>query len=1285
MAPRVKATNVTTRDDPDGSYPESSPDPLAASITEARVRRIAARPKQPLTSSSPSKQNRVSGYAEIESASPSKSMVLSTPRGGGASPWRIKVTVEAEPGSDEENMESPTVKRVTRTKTTTVPLKDADATSPVKRRGRPRKSETTSAKAKRSGTPVKRTANSKARASSIGAEGSAADVDTDAPAKKRRGRPRKSIQPPTEDEETLAVEESSAPVATVFDDSPSKEPEVEKAVQIEDDVATIHTPLMSMPVIETTFATPQEQQQWSAKDKVADKTCLLPPARKHDKTPQTLKAYEEPMRFTPLQTELSQKIRARKGTPAHKTKVVLEISSDEESDEDSGIHTPLMTDEDAPEVRNQPTVEPAEIMEFEAPEDDDYIEEDGVQDATNFAFEEGATRMPDDTTILESENFSMVSVDSLPSSGGLTSPAYGPMGRTPTGPSQGTTQDSAYLKIPPAELPQLRNSPAATSDSSHSHSYNAQTAALVNPSLPVAPSRHKTPSIESRSPSHPPPIVAAQLSPTEAATPKIGRVVKAGVALQGLLDPNRVTPEAGPSKLIDEDLFRGFSERTRKELQAGLRLGEQLAQQGPPSVRNSPALSSPIKARMEGNAGDDVFAPRAKDRKSRLLTPEDQDDYKMASPPATHVADVQYPSLNISDPESQLLSPARSEDEMSWRVDTPPVRGNTARFMTVSNEAGQAIRGREINKSNTAGSEHKQSIHGGQVDGGQVDGGHRNAQNNDIWEEEASRSSDSLESNLRPADELPQLQDLFAQDGLVKPARGKLPKTWRRKSSGNFQYSDEAEEIPDRTPSSTESDEAPTEKVDKCKAKMVESVIQEDDYDEEDEMSEGSDDTGMFFMNNLPSVFNKRRSKEFRKKKAEKLDLSLLIHEGESLLPESSPPVAKAQTPGISKLNPFLDTPPRFAALQSSPVKSSPLRHEIRASDTFSESISIQQGFEESTLPLPPSSPFHTQVDSESVLTAASDQRQFREEMAAATDSSLRNIRNEADDYLDAYEAQERTLGEIEEVTEPSRTWNKETTAISQCSPVKQAFEESMLRPARTYPSLFGGESASAESTSSKTLEAKQTSERKMISNPQPTVKEPDQPSQPSSGVFGRLTSTLWTALGSPPSPPSHPILTKFDRLPKIEPWTKTHYKTLDALYQRHKKRPTLFLPSPSARTTNTNNSILEDFLRRQTRPFVGARYSVWGYSVTLSESLVVLCAVYMQLLVLQDVFEYERAVGKEIQMGDCGPGVSGEEILAEEVMKRLATVIMGEELRKDEKRGVEVDRSGGLTIMWPA
>ena len=73
-----------------------------------------------------------------------------------------------------------------------------------------------------------------------------------------------------------------------------------------------------------------------------------------------------------------------------------------------------------------------------------------------------------------------------------------------------------------------------------------------------------------------------------------------------------------------------------------------------------------------------------------------------------------------------------------------------------------------------------------------------------------------------------------------------------------------------------------------------------------------------------------------------------------------------------------------------------------------------------------------------------------------------------------------------------------------------------------------------------------------------------------------------------------------------------------------------------------------------------------------------------MQLLTLQDIEEYERIAGKKIQRGSVGPGPDGKIIGAETVVRRLFTIVAGEELRKDEKRGKDVSRNGGLKIQWP-
>ncbi|KAF2866865.1 hypothetical protein BDV95DRAFT_583064 [Massariosphaeria phaeospora] len=869
--------------------------------------------------------------------------------------------------------------------------------------------------------------------------------------------------------------------------------------------------------------------------------------------------------------------------------------------------------------------------------------------------------MPDDTTIIDSENFSMVSVDSLPSISALSSPPNGNAGTTPVARNLTSALEEDRLRVPPADIRKTRSSPRVTTKPSP-----RPLEPLVKAS-PTPVRRYITPTVDSHPLSNPPPIVPAHSSLSEVETPRIGRVVRAGVALQGVLDPERLTPQAGSSKqALDkkrdhlDDLFRGFSEGTRRDLQAGLRLGEQLAQQRQANAQSSPALSSPIKTNPSASV-DDVFYPSIKNQKSRLPTPEDADYVSPSPPPPTHATEVHYPSLNVEQQAVHLVSPARSSTGSAAEAGhTPPIRAISAegrRFMTVVNEQGQELRGAEIL---VVADEDEQA----------------EDDYSDIWQEEASRSSDEpgIDQPAAPVgtERSPQLQDLFSDEGPVKPTRGKLPRTWRRKSSSDFHYSDEVEEPQQETPSSTESDHSPPTRMDKGKAKVVEPIPEEQSAEDEGDLSDASDDTGLFFQSNMPTLFNHRRSTEIRKKRAEKLDLSLLMQEGESLLLESSPPPA-FKTPSAPTPNPFKNTPPRFAALHTSPAKSSPLRKEIWASESASDSFHQYQ--DESTLPLPASSPFHTYVEGDSMVSTASDQQQFRVEMEGGTDPSLRRLRNQADDYLDAYSLQDRTLNEIEEVTEPSRTLNKQTSMMNS-SPSKTR-ERSVLEPKRTYAPLF-----SSETTTKNQKTAAQ--KRQSVGQAQKAAVVALPTEQPSSGIFGRLTSSLWSVLGNPTPPPSHPAIADFDRLPKVQPWTKTHYKTLDRLYQLHKKQPTLFAPSSASSTSNTNNSLLTQFFTGAQKPFLGAKYSSWGYSATMTEPLIVLCAVYMQLLTLSGVTEYEKLSGKEIEMGDCNPASWAKPIDHEEVVRRLASIVMGEDLRRDERRGKEIHRVGGLTIEWP-
>ncbi|KAJ4360541.1 uncharacterized protein N0V89_001106 [Didymosphaeria variabile] len=1188
------------------NYAESSPDPLGASFGQDQTR-APSTTQHPLTTTSPSKQNRRPKTTGLDITSPTKHVLLSTPRTAGQSPWRIKVTVQAEPGSDSENTESPIVKHLTHTKTTKVPLKDPDASSPAKRRGRPRKSE---APTKRSGTPVRQKATSKSRRTSVG-DNSSAGMEADGTPKKRRGRPRK-VQPPAEDDiwgqarrSSVGADASAADVET--DATPKKRRgRPRKSIQLP-------------PQEETVLHIEQSAPQCSPlPDRVESELHIdtaPSPSKGDDSQPEMNSTPQERrtrLKSTSIQTGLSRRHKARKNTPMAKDQKLIEISSDEESEEHGGGdgEVGFFEKHSAEEVVDDlDDFEPLQESASGTPEDEEE------QHETYFAFEEGATRMPSDTTIIDSENFSMISVDSLPSCASVARPANSAIGGSCSTHNQELPQNRVCLDIP--------SSSSFGPGSANAGLPLSLGLSLPNPRLPAAAPRYKTPSVEPIELSKPPPVEVARLPPTEAQTPRIGRVVRAGVALQGLLDPNRITPEAGPSKTVDErrdhldDLFRGFSERTKRELHAGLRLGEQLAKQSRSNQPPLPALSSPIKTMNSDLPAEPCVPSNTVPQQSRLLTPEGQDgDTATISQPV----EVQYPVLPHSDQRSGLLSPVSNpednEDEMSWRIDTPPVQ--------------------HVNRAGTQLSAPHQSHLSARIDVP------------NIWEEEASRPSDRLESDNTSA---PGIQDLLAQDAPVKPARGKLPRAWRRKTSDDFQYSDGAEESQIVTPPS-ESDDSPARVVDKGKGKAMQPPVptrSENENDDEEVDSEESDDTGMFFQANIPNLFNKQHSSEFRRRRKQKQeDISLNLDQ--SLLPESSPPPV-ARTPAMDKPNPFMDTPPQLAALRSSPVKSSPLRQELRGSDISSDPA--QQTFEESTLPLAPSSPFHTYVEGDTGFSMASDQRQLLREMAPI-DSSLRRIRDEADEYLDAYEPQERSLHNLTEITEPSRTWNKDNTMLTS-SPPKQ-----MQRA--PGPSFGNGLDKANSSCASSNQDKEDTQQHTDVSD--------------------ILTRSCSPSMRKRLPPPAHPALAKLDSLPHVEPWTKTHYRALDRLYQLYKKRPAIF-STKEAPNAALNATLLTSFINATTHDFIGARYRAWGYNVIFTDALVVLCATFMQLLTLDSIEAYEKKARKEIQVGDCQPGIVGSPIRVEGVVERLATIVLGEAVRRDEKKGKVVDKSGRLRVEW--
>lgn len=179
--------------------------------------------------------------------------------------------------------------------------------------------------------------------------------------------------------------------------------------------------------------------------------------------------------------------------------------------------------------------------------------------------------------------------------------------------------------------------------------------------------------------------------------------------------------------------------------------------------------------------------------------------------------------------------------------------------------------------------------------------------------------------------------------------------------------------------------------------------------------------------------------------------------------------------------------------------------------------------------------------------------------------------------------------------------------------------------------------------------------------------------------ILSRLWQTFTTP--TPPTRPSHPVLQKLPLLPKYEPWTRTHYKVLDALWQHYKRHPSAFTPEDAE-----NQGLLTP--RSEWRRYVDVEFMNWGYGVRIDKPLVILAVLFSQLLVLESGREFERVQGAKIDGADVGPWASeeeGMEIGPLTVLVRLFSVVCGEMVRRDEARGRKIDRSegGGDGVRW--
>lgn len=627
-----------------------------------------------------------------------------------ASPWRIRVTVEAEQEDTQNSQSSRNIlpaKRLTERMTTImVPLKDADEQSPAvskKGRGRPRKS--VDSPGKKIGTPKQKSAGSRTTVpASTKKSSNETGSHTPTPSKRGRGRPRKIKEDLAEDLE-LRTGEGDGLVDTIDEDHPKS--------------------------LKTTRTTRPRSQGPS------------------------------------------------KATSPGKSALHFEST---------GLDCERIHDKEELDVGSNPIADSADRLDSHSflP---DPTDEHGEFDS-----------------ILESEGFSMVSVSSLPSAKAhSSSPLETDIDHDENTPS---LDDCASLNALPHSNSRV-TSPVLGVESNLEESYEmyAQNASSI-PSISTSPQIPEpvvgqTPSTTSPKTKIPPVVksLVTRKSPRALdkagdGTPKLVRVVRAGIALQGVLNPQNIrsrsgnNAEEGTSSLFSsaispkerlDDLFSGFGAGTRRELRAGLRLGEELAK------RHRIVPQAVAKEKPE----DDVFGREEMWNCSELLSRTGEQGYSLKLPEPSQKS--LYPVIS----NTQLPSPARSEDDsdddrMSWKVDTPnalkatnvqvepPIRDNGADVRVGNDFEGSTIAREEeeyrlereavIRQIQAANSSQVMVINSDSEDE------YENDEEDDLWLEQSHSSGIASE----PVYDVPAV---LLQNHVSQPRRSQLPSPWRRQSA----------------------------------------------------------------------------------------------------------------------------------------------------------------------------------------------------------------------------------------------------------------------------------------------------------------------------------------------------------------------------------------------------------------------------------------------------------------------------------------------------------------------
>ena len=758
----------------------SSPDPLALSNenistpSPTKSKGVVLTPRKVLadTSGNTHVQDLFLNTPPPRRTSPTKSLKQSSQS---TSPWRIRLTLQAEQTSDLQGSpsrkRSPTKRLIERSTTITVPLNGCDDTpqfAEKKGRGRPRKS--LEAPMKRNGTPIPKKNARRKTVPDVVQEQDDTPVSLRAtPPKRAKGRPRKSL-------------ESAKDISTSMQgDTPLYSPVMEEVKRDGAEKFTrrkSRTRRKEIIPVEIAMETGQERPDSSKKlnGSVNEAQSLTD---ENDMGSFHFGSGEKSALHPDVPQRLGPATRPRNSpSPGHYS---VEDDPDGMWRAMSSCKTPLPNEDDNGEADFDPTNEHQEY-----------------------------------DTILESEGFSMVSVSSLASTGSRSRGSaekveeYKPYEQESTAPASHSVPATLIdIQIQQEPIQNLR-----------AHDNTPSVAA--SPPIPQAPKN---------APSQSP---RAMQEPTDG-TPKLARVVCAGNALQGVLSPkpqDLASPfgpaERAHSPLMTEDaaaqtvqsapmaiaksskdnlenLFSGFGAGTRRELKAGLRLGEELAKRQQLNCHNP--VPSPVRsADVVSSAYSDPLYPS-------LSSADNTISYNLPAPGP--VREVQYPVLsNPQLPSPKLSEGDLDEDRMSWeadapvKIDKPTAAEKQSPGQKISHlhrinspetpSAGLAApdtsaidhvmlaREAEWQREREAVSRQIEMANKSQVividDTSEIRHmSDEDEEDSDVWQAEANESREPT----------PEVSEVVERPGIVKPRRMQLPSPWRRNSQ--VAYSDGSE------------------------------------------------------------------------------------------------------------------------------------------------------------------------------------------------------------------------------------------------------------------------------------------------------------------------------------------------------------------------------------------------------------------------------------------------------------------------------------------------------------